>query len=59
MNKFSVADEREKVTRCTVTCQEPGCSEQIRYDSDDIEVPLYCWKHRSREGRHSAVRGLR
>ena len=52
------SDERSS-TRCTVTCCEPGCTEHIRYDKDDIEVPMYCWKHRSRDGGHAAVRVMK
>ena len=51
------ADEREK-SLCTMSCCEPSCLEYIHYRKDDAEVPLYCWKHRSKNGRHAAVRSL-
>jgi hypothetical protein len=44
------------MTRCVITCLEPGCSNQIHYDSDDGVAPLYCTVHRTLEGRHSEVR---
>jgi len=47
------------MTRCAITCAEPGCNEKIFYETVDTEVHLYCWKHRSVDGRHSAVRQLK
>lgn len=44
--------------RCVITCMEPGCKNPIYYYTDDIEVPLYCERHRTDDGRHSAVRNL-
>lgn len=50
------------MTRCTITCMEPGCKAHIRYETDPEEVgftdriPLYCELHRTEEGRHSASR---
>ena len=55
------------MTRCSITCMEHGCNNKIYYtvkgglDSSmdaDIEVPLYCEKHRTMDGRHSKVRRL-
>lgn len=62
------------MTRCSITCMEPGCHNRIYYtvadaaksvgfgmkldEVSDIEVPLYCPKHCSDYGRHSAVRRL-
>lgn len=47
------------MTRCSITCAEPGCSCKIYYDTEeDIEVPLYCCTHRTEEGRHSQVREI-
>jgi hypothetical protein len=48
-----------KPTRCTITCMEHGCQTPIFYQSTDDEVPLYCEKHRTDEGRHSQVRVLK
>jgi hypothetical protein len=42
-----------------ITCQEPGCTNHIKYSRDDVEVPLYCERHRTKEGRHSRVRVLK
>jgi hypothetical protein len=56
---FLKADEREKNTRCTTTCMEPGCSNLIRYDTDDIERFLYCEIHRTESGRHSATKQMK
>lgn len=48
------------MTRCSITCAEPGCLNKIFYDTaTDDEVPLYCYKHATEEGRHSAVRELK
>jgi len=53
------------MTRCSITCMEPGCLNKIYYEtdkrSDDYtgETPLYCEQHRTEEGRHSATRKLR
>lgn len=45
------------MTRCTITYREPGCTTPIYYDDMlDDEVPMYCPKHRSVEGRHSETR---
>jgi hypothetical protein len=44
------------MTRCVITCLEPGCTRQINYESTDVEVPLYCTIHRTEEGRHSETR---
>lgn len=52
------ADRRKSATTCTITCAEPGCNNSIHYQSDDVEVPLYCPKHRTDYGRHSQVREL-
>lgn len=41
-----------------ITCQEPYCFEQIKYTDKDTTVPLYCKKHRTKEGRHSQVKIL-
>jgi hypothetical protein len=46
------------MTRCAITCSEPGCNKIINYEDTDDEVPLYCPTHRTEEGRHSAVRDL-
>jgi len=46
------------MTRCVITCCEPGCSNPIHYDSEDDEVPLYCSRHRTDYGRHSETRDL-
>jgi len=46
------------MTRCAITCSEPGCNKIINYEDTDDEVPLYCLTHRTEEGRHSAVRDL-
>lgn len=47
------------MTRCSITCMEPGCHEKISYDTEkDIEVPLYCCRHRTDDGRHSHVKIL-
>ena len=48
------------MTRCSITCMDPGCNEKIFYDTDDdIEVNIYCEKHRTKEGRHAAMRKVR
>ena len=63
------------MTRCSITCAEPGCTNKIYYTvadkkecisfcmpndkESDEEVPLYCERHRTEEGRHSAVRTLK
>ena len=48
------------MTRCAITCLEPGCTHAIHYDTEtDIEVPFYCVQHRTIFGRHSEVRQLR
>ena len=62
------------MTKCSITCMEPGCTNKIYYtvadkkecisfgmpndEVSDDEVPLYCERHRTEEGRHSAVRKL-
>jgi len=46
------------MTRCAITCSEYGCDNKIFYEDTDDEVHLYCITHRTREGRHSAVREL-
>jgi hypothetical protein len=47
------------MTRCSITCMEPGCRNSIYYDTEtDTEVPLYCEKHRTEDGRHSATRAI-
>lgn len=48
-----------KPSRFCVTCIEPGCSNHIHYTEEDFEVPLYCDKHRTKEGRHSRTRNLK
>jgi hypothetical protein len=49
----------EAMTRCSITCMDPGCHTRIFYDSEmDTEVPLYCERHRTESGRHSQVRSL-
>lgn len=46
--------------KAVITCAEPGCCNKIEYDPDeDIEVPLYCCRHRTEDGRHSQTRRLR
>ena len=50
------------VQRCimpTITCMEPDCTGHIWYEEGAWSVPLYCHKHRTKEGRHSAERDLR
>ena len=47
------------MTRCSITCMEPGCTNRIYYDNyTDIEAPLYCEKHRTEEGRHAATKKI-
>ncbi len=46
------------MSRCVIGCMEPGCNNQIQYDSNDFCVHLYCPTHRSKFGRHAAVRNL-
>ncbi len=46
------------MTRCAITCMEHGCNNNITYKDTDASVPLYCYAHRTKEGRHSAVREL-
>ena len=47
------------MTRCSITCLEPGCSAKIFYETEtDTEVSLYCEKHRTEDGRHSQTRTL-
>jgi hypothetical protein len=36
-----------------------GCITPIHYDSEDLEVPLYCTRHRTESGRHAQVRILK
>jgi hypothetical protein len=49
-----------KPTRSFITCAEVGCNNHIQYNpQEDIEVPLYCEKHRTESGRHSMTRSLR
>lgn len=48
-----------KPHRFTITCVEPGCNNHIHYTDKDKEVPLYCEKHRTEEGRHAGVRELK
>lgn len=51
--------DEEGMTKCAITCQEPGCTNRIFYDDEtDTEVPLYCNTHRSSEGRHSATKQI-
>jgi hypothetical protein len=45
--------------RFVITCMEPGCTNHIHYTDEDIEVPLYCHRHATEDGRHSAVRKLK
>jgi hypothetical protein len=53
------------MTRCSITCMEPGCQNKIYYQSNPNheeymdEIPLYCNCHATEEGRHSAKRKLR
>jgi hypothetical protein len=42
-----------------ITCSEPGCNRQIEYEDGDFEVPLYCCKHYSDDGRHSGTKALK
>jgi hypothetical protein len=46
------------MTRCAITCSEYGCDNKIFYKDTDTQVRLYCSTHRTKEGRHSAVREL-
>jgi hypothetical protein len=55
---FEFVDSRDLPTTRSITCCESGCVEKIHYKETDASVPLYCWKHRSRYGRHGAVRWL-
>jgi hypothetical protein len=49
-----------KPTRSVITCAESGCMNHIIYNpQEDSEVPLYCEKHRTKYGRHSATRSLK
>lgn len=41
-----------------IACAEPACNRQISYDKGDPEVHLYCILHRTKTGRHAAVRKL-
>lgn len=41
-----------------IACAEPGCTRQIQYEKKDPDVPLYCLLHRTKYGRHAAVRKL-
>ena len=52
------SDTRERFFG-VITCVEPGCTNQMRYHEYDVEVPIYCETHRTREGRHSRVRVLK
>jgi len=52
------SDTRSKGRYGVITCAEPGCVKQIVYYSGDKEIPLYCERHRTEEGRHSATRKL-
>ena len=47
------------MSRCVITCSSPGCNNLIVYDRDDDYVHLYCTTHRSRSGRHAAIRYLK
>ena len=48
------------MTRCSITCMDPDCNEKIFYGTDtDTEVNIYCYKHRTKEGRHAAKRKVR
>ncbi len=49
----------KKYGAATITCAEPGCTQTIRYEIGDMSVPLYCEKHRTKEGRHAAMRKVR
>ncbi len=47
------------MTRCVITCMQPGCKNQIFYDPEqDGFVHLYCETHRTKFGRHSQIRVL-
>ena len=45
--------------RYRITCQEPGCLNQILYTDDTVKVSLYCKTHRTEYGKHSATRVLK
>ena len=48
------------MSRCVITCMQPGCKNQIQYDPDTSSyVHLYCLAHRTIDGRHSAVREIK
>ena len=49
----------KKFGKAVITCLEHGCSNTIPYSNEDYEVPLYCSKHRTEEGKHSEVRVLK
>lgn len=49
----------KKFGKAVITCLEHGCTNTIAYDNEDYEVPLYCAKHRTEDGRHSQTRVLR
>jgi len=47
------------MTNYSITCAEPGCTNQIWYTSEDTEIPIYCTNHRTCEGRHAAKKQLK
>ena len=49
----------EGIGGCTITCLEVGCNTKIKYSPEDEEVPLYCSKHRTVEGKHAETRKLK
>jgi hypothetical protein len=45
------------MTKCCITCMEPGCNERIYYETTEHSVVhLYCHVHRTKYGRHAQVR---
>jgi phenylacetate-coenzyme A ligase PaaK-like adenylate-forming protein len=50
---------KKKFGKAVITCLEHGCTNTIAYDNEDYEVPLYCSKHRTDDGRHSHTRVLK
>lgn len=51
--------KKQMFSKAAITCMGCGCLNKIYYSSEDIEAPLYCERHRTEEGRHSAMRRLR
>ena len=51
-------DKREG-HRCIATCIGIGCQNQIHYDADDDERPLYCKGCRTETGRHSEMKQMK